>query len=103
MDPRDTLRNVKKAKSVSVRRAENWGAKDAEKDFPKILKKIERSGAEGGCTWRIDNLFPDLGNSLDWRPYCDGYGDRINELIDDRDFSVECHLQDLYCNFDIEW
>jgi hypothetical protein len=93
MDSNERIRKVIRAKAATVQRASAEGAKDAEKDFSKILTAIEKASQKGRCHcyWDFENPLPNGDdNLLHWPHYCDGYKDRVEELIGDSSFSVKC-------------
>jgi len=85
------LQNVKQATVDAYKAAIAKGRKRAEKDFPEIVKAIELSSLKASCRWGpINNPFPN-GSSppLLYDHYCNGYKNRLVELIDNSGFSVE--------------
>ena len=91
----ERLGKAKKQRDKVVQGAIAQGAKDAEEAFPDIVKEIERC-ATSGEFWSLGSK---CGiDSRKWPDdlvvfYCKGYQDRIVQLLNNGDFSIEITIK----------
>jgi hypothetical protein len=107
VEANERISKVIRAKTAILQRANAEGAKDAENDFPNILTAIENASQKGRCHcyWDFENPSPNGEDNppLHWPHYCDGYKNRVEELIEDSSFSFKCRGGSNPARLIIEW